>query len=323
MFSVDLSDLTYLGENLSRPECVLSTRSGDIFIPDKRGGISDVRADVRTELILGRNAPQGFMPNGFALLPCRSFLIADLGPDGGVWHMAPDGTLTPKLMEIDGKHLEPTNFVGIDAHGRTWISVSTRLIPREGSMKKGHADGYIIMLDASGARIVAEDIGVTNEAIVDPTGRWLYVNETISRCTSRFEIQADGSLGAVRVPGWVITPPVVMWPMRLPSPSVNQSAPSGPAAMSPTPCPAAPDEGNIVIPPVEVACGGTGSRPILSTPAAGIQLAPSGTTVMPSGSLSAFGTLYCVTAPRGMVMRPIWSSAGGVNQRFPSGPSVI
>ncbi|SEG72756.1 SMP-30/gluconolactonase/LRE family protein [Bosea lathyri] len=199
MFSVDLSDLTYLGENLSRPECVLSTRSGDIFMPDKRGGISVVRADGRTELILGRNAPQGFMPNGFALLPGRSFLIADLGPDGGVWHMAPDGTLTPKLMEIDGKHLEPTNFVGIDAHGRTWISVSTRLIPREGSMKKGHADGYIIMLDASGARIVAEDIGFTNEAIVDPTGRWLYVNETISRCTSRFEIQADGSLGAKEV----------------------------------------------------------------------------------------------------------------------------
>ena len=181
MFSVDLSDLTYLGENLSRPECVLSTRSGDIFMPDKRGGISVVRADGRTELILGRNAPQGFMPNGFALLPGRSFLIADLGPDGGVWHMAPDGTLTPKLMEIDGKHLEPTNFVGIDAHGRTWISVSTRLIPREGSMKKGHADGYIIMLDASGARIVAEDIGFTNEAIVDPTGRWRCGNETISR----------------------------------------------------------------------------------------------------------------------------------------------
>lgn len=199
MFSVDLSDLTYLGENLSRPECVLSTRSGDIFMPDKRGGVSVVRADGSTELILARNAPQGFMPNGFALLPDRSFLIADLGPEGGVWHMTPDGTLTPRLMEIDGKHLEPTNFVGIDAHGRTWISVSTRLVPREGSMKKGHADGYIIMLDANGARIVADDIGFTNEAIVDPTGRWLYVNETISRCTSRFAIQADGSLGAKEV----------------------------------------------------------------------------------------------------------------------------
>lgn len=199
MFSVELSDLAFLGENLSRPECVMSTRSGDLFMPDKRGGISVVRADGRTELILARNAPQGFMPNGFALLPDRSFLIADLGPGGGVWHMTADGTLTPRLMEIEGKPLEPTNFVGMDAQGRTWISVSTRIVPREGSMKKGHADGYIILLDAAGARIVADDIGFTNEAIVDPTGRWLYVNETIARRTSRFEIQADGSLGAREV----------------------------------------------------------------------------------------------------------------------------
>ncbi|WP_214286030.1 hypothetical protein, partial [Acinetobacter pittii] len=75
-------------------------------MPDKRGGISILRADGRRELVLGRDAPAGFMPNGIALLPDRSFLIADLGPEGGVWHMAPDGTLTPKLMEIDGRHLE-------------------------------------------------------------------------------------------------------------------------------------------------------------------------------------------------------------------------
>ncbi|MGL4291590.1 MAG: SMP-30/gluconolactonase/LRE family protein [Phreatobacter sp.] len=199
MFSIDLKDVEFVGDDLARAECVLSTQSGDLFMPDKRGGISILRADGRSELVLGRNAPTGFMPNGIALLADRSFLIADLGPEGGVWHMAPDGTLTPRLMEIDGRHLEPTNFVGIDAKGRTWVSVSTRLIPREGSMRKGHADGYIILIDERGARVVAEGIGFTNEAIVDPSGRWLYVNETIARCTSRFEIRSDGSLGPKEV----------------------------------------------------------------------------------------------------------------------------
>lgn len=195
MFSVASSALTFVGEGLSRPECIMATRSGDLFMPDKRGGIAVVRADGRTELIRAKNAPNGFMPNGFALMPDRSFLIADLGPEGGVWHMAPDGTMTPKLMEIDGKHLEPTNFVGIDAKGRVWVSVSTRMVPRELSMQKGHADGYIILIDEKGARIVADGLGFTNEAIVDPSGQWLYVNETIARRTSRFAIAEDGSLG--------------------------------------------------------------------------------------------------------------------------------
>ena len=194
MFSLAVEDLAFVGENLERPETVLATRSGDIFMPDKRGGISIVRANGATELVLARNAPAGFLPNGFAVLPDRSFLIADLG-NGGVWHMSADGTLTPRLMEIDGRRLEPTNFVGIDAKGRTWVSISTRLVPREQSMRKGHADGYIILIDDKGARIVADGIGFTNEAIVDPTGNWLYVNETIARCTSRFAIRADGSLG--------------------------------------------------------------------------------------------------------------------------------
>lgn len=193
MFTVSMDDLAFVGEGLQRPETVLATRSGDLFMPDKRG-ISSVRADGSTRLIAATNPPPGFLPNGFAVLPDRSFLIADLG-NGGVWHMGADGHLTPRLMAVDGHRLEPTNFVGIDARARTWISVSTRQVPREQSMRKGYGDGYIILMDDRGARVVAEGIGFTNEVIVDPSGQWLYVNETIARCTSRFPIKADGSLG--------------------------------------------------------------------------------------------------------------------------------
>ncbi|WP_340110315.1 SMP-30/gluconolactonase/LRE family protein [Pikeienuella sp. HZG-20] len=196
MTAVALDALSFLGRSLSRPECVLATRSGDLFVSDSRGGVSIVNPDGREVLVKARNAPEGFLPNGIALLDDRSFLIANLGPTGGVYHLAQDGTLTPRLLEIDGEPLPPTNFVGLDRRGRIWVTVSTWLNPRERSMFKGHADGFIVLIDGDGARIVAEGLGFTNEAIVDPTGEWLYVNETMGRRTSRFPILADGALGA-------------------------------------------------------------------------------------------------------------------------------
>lgn len=195
MLTPSLNEISFVGTGLQRCECVMATRSGDLFMPDKRGGVAHLRPDGSVELVLARDAPDGFLPNGIALLPDRSWLIANLGPTGGVYHLTRDGTLTPRLLEVDGQPLQPTNFVGIDHESRIWITVSTRVVPREQSMRKDFGDGYIVLLDPRGARIVAEGIGFTNEAIVDPSGRWLYVNETIARCTSRFAIRSDSSLG--------------------------------------------------------------------------------------------------------------------------------
>ncbi|UFN51460.1 SMP-30/gluconolactonase/LRE family protein [Roseomonas sp. OT10] len=191
--------ISFVGQDLNRAECVMTTRSGDLFVPDGRGGISVIAADGGITRLLARDAPEGFLPNGIALLPDRSVLIANLGPAGGVWHLARDGALTPRLREVDGRALPPTNFVGIDRQGRTWVTVSTWAVPREQSMRKGYGDGFIVLMDGRGARIVAEGIGFTNEAIVDPSGEWLYVNETIGRRTSRFPIRPDGSLGEKEV----------------------------------------------------------------------------------------------------------------------------
>lgn len=196
MTSVRLDEVKFIAGGLSRPELVLTTRSGDFFVSDKRGGISTFRKDGPVKLLRAKNGPEGFLPNGFALLPDRSFLIANIGPTGGVYHMTPDGTLTPRLLEINGRPIPPTNFVGIDREDRVWVTVSTWLIPREPSFRKGYADGFIILIDKKGARIVAEHIASTNEAIISPDGDWLYVNETMGQRTSRYRIKPDGSLGA-------------------------------------------------------------------------------------------------------------------------------
>ena len=39
-FNVALSDLQFVGHDLARPECVVTTASGDVFVSDKRGGIT-------------------------------------------------------------------------------------------------------------------------------------------------------------------------------------------------------------------------------------------------------------------------------------------
>jgi len=195
---IDIADVEFFGSGLDRPECVLPTASGDIFT-SYRHGVARVAQDGTTTLIAGRNRPDDFLPNGIALLPDRSFLLANLGRDGGVWHMDGDGTLTPWLTEVDGQRLPPTNFVGRDAAGRTWITVSTKVYPRESVLRKDWADGFVVLVDDRGARIVADGIGFTNEGIVDPTGRFLYVNETMGRRLSRFPIRGDNSLGEKEV----------------------------------------------------------------------------------------------------------------------------
>jgi sugar lactone lactonase YvrE len=191
---IDLRQLRFIGEGLSRPECVLATRSGDLFVSDTRGGVSMIRPDGAVEFTRARGGPADLFPNGIALLTDRSYLIANLGPSGGVFRLRRNGTILPVLTELEGKPLPPTNFVAIDRVGRTWVTVSTRVVPREQAARKGHADGFVVVIDDRGARIVAEGIGYTNEALVDPSGRWLYVNETIARLTTRYAIGPDGSL---------------------------------------------------------------------------------------------------------------------------------
>ena len=186
-----LADVRFIGAGLQRPECVLATRRGTLYVSD-REGYATIAPDGTVTRVRARNPPEHFLPNGIALQQDGSVLIADLGLGGGVWKLAPDGALTPWLLEVDGMRLHPTNFVGSDPAGRTWVTVSTRLVPREQAMYRGYGDGYIILVDGRGARIVAEGIGFTNEAIPDPEGRFLYVNETQGRRISRLPILSDG-----------------------------------------------------------------------------------------------------------------------------------
>jgi sugar lactone lactonase YvrE len=182
------------GQGLHRPECVLGTRAGDVYVPDWRGGVAVVRADGRRQDWLAHDAALELRPNAIALNPDGSFLLANLGDTGGVWRLDQRGELTPWLVEVDGLTLAPANFVITDNEGRTWITVSTRCRPRQLAWRADVADGFVVLVDERGARIVADGLHYTNECRPDPSGRWLYVVETFGRRLTRFPITAEGGL---------------------------------------------------------------------------------------------------------------------------------
>ncbi len=189
------ASFTTVGSGLNRPECVVAASNGDVVASDWRGGVSIVRSSGALESRLAADG-LGLRPNGIALTDTGSILVAHLGDrGGGVWAMAADGSVSEVLTELDGAALPPTNFVVRDQCHRTWISVSTRRHPRQLAWRPDVADGFVVCLDAAGARVVADGLHYANEVRVNPEGRYLYIVETFGRRLVRHPLAADGTLG--------------------------------------------------------------------------------------------------------------------------------
>ncbi|MGB5423268.1 MAG: SMP-30/gluconolactonase/LRE family protein [Desulfobacterales bacterium] len=193
--SISLSDIAFFGNGLNRPECVLCTAKGHVYCADWRGGVTRLDPDGRRQEFLATNTDIDIRPNGIALCRDGSFLLANLGDDGGLYRLRRTGALETVLTAVEGFRLPPANFVLIDACDRIWLTVSTRHTPRALGYRPDVADGFIVLQDQKGTRIVADGLGYTNEVQVDATGQWLYVNETFGRRLSRFRISANGTLG--------------------------------------------------------------------------------------------------------------------------------
>jgi sugar lactone lactonase YvrE len=186
---IELRDLTFVGEGFSRPECVLTTRNGDLFASDSRGGIAWHRPGEPLKVIGEGN----ITPNGIAVLPDGSFAVANLRGVGGVWRIKRDGTVSPMIQEVDGIRLPGVNFVGLDHAERLWICVST-MHPDAGEYSSKSRDGFIAVHDATGTRLVADGLCWTNECRVTSDGAYLLVNETFARRMTRFKILPDANL---------------------------------------------------------------------------------------------------------------------------------
>lgn len=192
-----LDSLFHIGKDLVRPECILCTQQGNQYVSDFRGGITQINKHGEQTFFGGTPLPCGdqLKPNGIALMEDGSFLAAHLGESrGGIYRVTRDNNIEPFLNEISGTPLPPSNFVYLDHLGRIWVTVSTRHQPRALAYRKDIQDGFIAVIDNGTCKIVADNIGYTNELCISGDGQYLYVNATFSRELLRFSIGSQSTL---------------------------------------------------------------------------------------------------------------------------------
>lgn len=195
-FRLDLAQLSYTGEDLARPESVIAQPNGTLWASDGRGGITRINPDGTQQFLGGL----GGEPNGLAMLADGSMLAANIA-GGAVQRMYPDGHTEDFLTEVDGLKMTTPNFVFRDSRERIWIAVSTREEIWWPAAAYPRPDGYIILVDEHGPRIVADGIYFTNEVRLDANEEYLYVAETMARHILRYRVQPDGSLSDKEVFG--------------------------------------------------------------------------------------------------------------------------
>ncbi len=195
-FTLALSELQFVGSNLARPESVLTTKEGTLWVSDARGGVTRIDPDGQQTLIGNVHGE----PNGLAMDHEGNIYFANID-DGKVYRLRPGGSTDVVLSEIDGQPLGAVNFVFLDSQERMWITVSTRVIPWFPAAASPRPDGYIILIDEKGPRIVADGILFTNEARLDAKEEYLYVAETMGARMLRYKVQPNGDLGEKEVFG--------------------------------------------------------------------------------------------------------------------------
>lgn len=205
-FRVEETEITYVGRDLQRPECVLAERDGTLWSADARGGVVRIDPDGTQTLIAQRADPHfdlqsdatasllsGTLPNGLAFASNGDILISNFGTDR-LERMTRSGETTVLLDSLDGMPLGKVNFVLRDRKDRLWITISTHVNPWSDASNSVLADGSIILLDERGARTVADGFHFTNEIRFDENEEWLYVAETNAKRVTRLRVQPDGSL---------------------------------------------------------------------------------------------------------------------------------
>lgn len=195
---VSLEAVSFIGQNLNRPESVHVAEDGSLYVSHRDCGVSQIYPDGRQRLI-GHPGQQAngheLIPNGIARLADGSFRIANIGDGGGIWTLDDaTGKIEPFIMEADGCFLAAANFIMTDTKGRTWITVSTISQPRFAAYNENVKDGLIVLHDSTGTRIVADGLGFTNECRLSPDGKNLVVAETFSRLITQFDLKENGDL---------------------------------------------------------------------------------------------------------------------------------
>ena len=192
---LDLTAGRPIGAGLHRPESVLATANGDLFCSHIGHGVARIR-DGLVQALAPETIYQGapLLPNGIALRPDGSFIIANIADAGGIFQLDAEGC-RPLLTEMNGQPAPPVNFVTLDETGRVWFSVSSTLSPRHLAYRRDVANGFVGVIEAGRARIVLDGLHYTNEIRPDIDRGWLYISETMGHKISRCPIDTALNTG--------------------------------------------------------------------------------------------------------------------------------
>ncbi len=195
-FTLDPAQLDRVGVDLVRPESVVAERDGTLWASDGRGGATRILPGGAQRLFTG----WGGEPNGLAIAPDGTLVTANIAL-GRVQARPRDGRVSTLLEQVDGLRLTSANFPWFDSRGRLWITCLTREEHWWPAAASPRPDGFIVLVDERGARVVADGIVGTNEARLDAAEEWLYVAETMRGRILRYRVAPDGSLGEPEVHG--------------------------------------------------------------------------------------------------------------------------
>ena len=205
-FRLTVGDVSFVGHDLQRPECILAEPNGDLWIADARGGVTHWRPDGQQRYIgqtrdarFEQAATQttddaeakfttGTLPNGLAFAANGDLLISNFGTDL-LEVMTRDGHTRTLYDRIDGQPIGKVNFVLRDRRDRIWLTISTRVNPWTQAATRRVRDGYIAVVDGHGLRVVAEGFHFTNEVRLDAREEWLYIVETTGPHISRMRLR--------------------------------------------------------------------------------------------------------------------------------------
>lgn len=206
-WKLNTADIGFVGHDLQRPECILAEPDGSLWAADARGGVMHIDPDGAQTLItqtsddhfdLSGDAKNsliaGTLPNGLAFTRSGDILISNFGTDRLELMDRRTGKTRVLHDSIDGMPLGKVNFVLRDSRDRVWMTVSTRVNPWIDAITPSLADGYVVLIDEQGPRIVADGFRFTNEIRLDAREEWLYVAETCGKCVTRLRVADDGSL---------------------------------------------------------------------------------------------------------------------------------
>jgi gluconolactonase len=206
-FTVDRTQIGYVGEGLQRPECILAERDGSLWAADARGGVVHIRPDGSQRLISQSEGTAfagatdettrftvGTLPNGLAFARNGDIVISNFGTDRLEIMERATGKTTVLADTLDGQPIGKVNFVLRDSKDRLWLTISTRIVNWMEAVSPNIADGYIALFENGELRVVADNIAFTNEIRFDAEEEWLYVVETCGPKITRFRAAPDGTL---------------------------------------------------------------------------------------------------------------------------------